>query len=401
MADPYQYITTSGVILPDTSDILAGVELEWQTKFGVDLATDPETPQGVLINAEALTRAEVVRNNAALANQINPNISGGVFLDALCALTGLDVPPATVSVVPSVALAGVAGSLIPIGVQAKTPTGDIFQSVSAVTLDGSGNATVNFQSLATGPIPCGIGDLTSIVTPVIGWETVSSPTAAVLGVDELSDSALRALRAATLALQGSSLAAAITAAVAVVPGVKSQQFRENVTDSTATIDGISLVAHSVWSCVAGGTDLDVATALLTAKSGGANWNGATTVNVTDPASGQVYPVSFDRPTAVPMAVRATIRPPSSALSPVTATQQAILDYANGVIPDQPGFVTGGSVSPFEIAGAVMSEIPGVYVKEIEVGTVASGPTYQTTEVALALNQVATLAVGNITVVVLS
>lgn len=395
MAD-YQYIDETGVIVPDTSDILTGVAAEYTDAFGADLSTDPETPEGVLINAEAGTRAEVVRNNAAVANQINPNVSGGMFLKALCALTGFDPPAASFSVVPGVTMTGQPTFNVPIGSQAKTAAGDIFESTAAVTFDAGGNAAVDFQALVAGPVPAEPGSLTNIVTAVLGWETVTNPNAATPGVADLSDDATRTLRNNTLALQGSSLAEAITSAVSAVPGFHSMKFRENIKAVSQVIDGIFLLANSVWACVQGGTDLNVATALLDSKSGGCNWNGSTVVNVTDPSSGQVYPVAFDRPVEVPVLVRATVRAPAAAINPVASVTQAILDYANGLIADQPGFVVGGSVSPFEISGAIMSEVAGIYVRKLEVALVSDG-IYQTVEIPLDLNELATVISGNITV----
>ena len=44
MAD-YDYIDTLGVIVPDTATTRADVVAEWQSVFGADLVTTPETPQ--------------------------------------------------------------------------------------------------------------------------------------------------------------------------------------------------------------------------------------------------------------------------------------------------------------------------------------------------------------------
>lgn len=394
----YQYLDSTGVIVPDTSDILTEVEGEYQAALGADLPTGAYTPQGILINAEALTRAEVVRNNAAVANQINPNVSGGVFLAAICALTGFDPPDATHSTVTGVTVTGVAATSIPRLSQAKTAAGDIFETVAVVVLDGSGNGVVDFQSVETGAIPAAVGALNTIVTNVLGWETVTNATAAALGTDALSDAELRTLRNNTLALQGQSLPEAIVSALYDTAGVLSIQFRENITSSTATIDGISLVAKSIWACVDGGTNLDVATSILSAKSGGCNYNGSVTQNVVEPASGQTYAVKFDRPTAVPVGTRVTVKLPNSSVSAADVVA-AVLAYAAGLISGSAGFVTGGSVSPFELASAVVTEIPGAYVQKVEVQVIAS-PGYQTTEIALALNQKATIIAGNIVVVLL-
>ncbi|OJW21161.1 MAG: hypothetical protein BGO49_24415 [Planctomycetales bacterium 71-10] len=392
MAD-YQYIAATGVILPQTSDILSGVQQEYRDAFGADLVVTPDTPQGVLITAEALARAEVVRNNADLANQINPNVAGGVFLDAIMALTGMQRTPATKTVVPAVTLSGVAGTVIAAGALAATAAGDRFASLSTVTLDGAGSATVDFAAVEYGPVPCGAGDLTTVVSGILGWETVTNPNAGVLGSAVQSDQAARALRRNTLAFQGVALAEAITSALYNVEGVRSLAFRENVAATTQVIDGISMVGHSIYACVDGGSDTDVAAALLENKSSGCAWNGGTNVSVVEPASGQSYAVQFDRPEVIGVLIKVTTT--NGDAGNIT---KAILDYAAGDIDGLAGFVVGADVSPFEIAGAVMAEQPGYYISKVEISRL-SPVSYSTAPIAIGINQIAHTQLSYITVVI--
>ncbi len=396
MAEDYVYITNTGVIVPDTAVLQTTVQNEYKAVFGTDLVVDPSTPQGVLITAETLARDVVVRNNAALANQINPNIAGGVFLDAICALTALQRDAATKSFVVA-QLTGVNGTSIPEGSQAKTVNGDLFASTeTGVIVDGS--VEIPFQSVEFGAIAAPENTLTQIISDVLGWETINNSQSAVLGTGTQSDQSLRALRKNTLALQGVALPEAIISALYNVPEVRSLSFRENITNSTATIDGVSMVAHSIYACVDGGTDSDVAAALLANKSLGANWNGAEDVTVVDAASGQSYVVKFARPTPVNIKVRAYVRSASALVNPITATKNAIMDYANGLLEGEPGFTVGSSVSTFELAGAVNRESPGVYVQKIETTVISSdGDMWSTVEIPIGIDEIAALLVSNITV----
>lgn len=393
MADPYQYIDSTGTIIPNTADILIGVQDEYKIAFGADLIVTPDTPQGLLASAEAIARTQVVNNNAALANQLNPNIAGGVFLDAIMALT---LPsgrtPATQTVVSAVTLTGVAGTLIPIGTQAKTAAGDLFATLSAVTLNGGGTASVNFAAVEFGPISCAAFALSSIVTNVLGWETVSNTTAGVLGQNTQSDIAARALRNNTLAFQGVALPISITSALYNVAGVQSLWFQENIAGTTQTINGISMVRNSVYACVNGGSDLDVAAALLENKSSGCAWVGGTTVNLIEPASGQAYAVKFDRPTPIEILIRVTS--PNGALSDI---QTAILNYVAGGLNGQPGFVVGASVSPWEIAGAITTQYPSIILHKVEISYIS--PAYTRDVLAIGVNEVAFTNAGDITLVV--
>lgn len=397
MADDYQYLSAAGVIVPDTATVQAEVEGEYKAVFGQDLVTTANTPQGVLITAEVTARAGVLQNNALVANQINPNLAGGVFLDAIWALTGGQRYAATRSVVPGVYLLGLPGTFIPAGAQASLIDGTLFESVSAVTLDDAGEAYVDFQALDAGPLAVNVGALTQIVTAVLGWDQVTNPTAATVGRLEESDLSARQRRKNTLSLQNVALPEAITSALYDLPNVRSLQFRENYTKQDATIDGIFLLANSVWACVDGGTDEEIAAVLLAHKSLGANWNGATTVNVTDAASGQSYPVKFDRPSVVYVQARVTVRAGGALGNVPEAVRNAILAYAGGEMDGEAGFVVGGSVSAFELGGAAMRGAPGVYVQKCEISLV-SVTSWTTDEIAIALDEIASISSGSIEVV---
>lgn len=392
----YTYIDSTGVIVADTSTILATVQNEFISAFGSGLIVTPDTPQGVLITGETTSRSSVIKNNAALANQINPNLAAGVFLDAICALTGLQRIAATASTLTAT-LSGVAGTIIPEGTRARTPIGDIFLTTGAVVIGGGGTITANFESQILGPVACEIGQLSQIVDGILGWETVTNSNAATLGNSIQSDQSLRALRKVTLAGQGVALPEAIISGLYKVPNVLSLTFQENVEATTQVINGITMVAHSVYACVDGGTDTDVATSLLANKSLGAGWNGSTEIDIVEPYSGQTYTVKFDRPTGIPINVRATVTNTDLLIDATTAVKSAILAYAAGTIEGEPGLVVGQDVSAFELAGAINIQYPSIFVSNLEISD-DGGYVYQNAAIVIGVNEIATISSANITVI---
>lgn len=395
MAD-YQFLTGTGVVVPDTSATLEGVRTEFRGAFGNDLDVSPETPQGVLITAETEARDAVARNNAALANQINPNIAGGVFLDAIGKITGLSRFVATPSVIRNVELAGVPGALIPAGAIASvSSSGAQFQLTSSVLLDGTGAGLGVFQSVDLGAFPAAVGTLNTIITPILGWETVTNPYAAEEGQAEESDAAFRRRRRLTLALQAVALAEAQASGLNDLPGVKSAIFRENETNSPRTIDAVTLSPHSVYACVDGGLDNDIALMLLRKKSSGAAWNGSTTVSVLEPTSGQVYDVKFDRPTEIQIYMRVAVRGGAPYADVPATVRAAILAYANGEQDEEAGFIVGEDVSAFEIASAVNRMAAPIFVTNLTMST--DGVTFSTNTIPIGISQVARVLSGNIAV----
>lgn len=400
----YNYITATGTIVPDTSQVLADVQNEFIAAFGSDINISPESPAGVLIAGEVSSRMSVLRNNAVLANQINPNIAGGIFLDSIWALTGGKRSDGTRTVVPGVVLTGVPGLLLTAGLRINDPaTPEVqFELASDVVIPPAASVTADFLSVENGTFNPPVNTLTQITAgySVIGLETVNNPNPAVPGTVRQTDASARRERRQELALQGQSTPEAIMSAVRAVADVKSLSFRENYTNSPAVIDGINLVAHSIWVCVDGGTDGDVAKAILQKKSAGSNFNGSTTVNVVEPSSGQTYPVKFDRPAEIDILVRVTVRSSGTTFDIEDTTKEAVLAYANGEIDGEDGFAVGVNVSPFEIAGAINIAAPGIYITLLEVAYDTGSPVYQTTSLAIALNEVARVTEGAIQVIVL-
>lgn len=390
----YAYITSTGVIVPDTSEIRAEVESEWRAALGQDLPVTSETPQGVLITMETESRDAVARNNAELANQINPDIAGGVFLDAIWAFTGGGRRGATRSTISGVRLTGSPSTVVPAGSLATVDvTGEAFRLVATVVLDSTGNGTGQFEAVETGPIAVLPGRLVQVASSVLGWEQVYNPNAAVTGQLVESDTASRRRRRRTLGLQSSGNAEAVTSRLYGVDGVESLSFRENYTGDPVTFEGVTLSPHSIYACVEGGTDLDIATALLNSKSGGCNWNGSQVVDIIEPSSSQPYSIRFDRPIERNFFVRFTIK--ATTIDANTIIPQAIQSYSDGELEVGNGLGVGDDLSPFELSAAVNEVEPRIYVKKVEISP--DGVNWITADTPILINQIARLPIGGIQV----
>jgi len=396
----YEFVTASGTIVVDTSLTEIEVQDEFKALFGADLIIDPASPEGLLIEAETQSRDGIAKNNATLANQINPNIAAGIFLDALFKLFGGErdaEEKSTFSVAPTIT--GVGGTFIAAGAKAQNAvTGAEYETVSDVTIDVSGTDTVQFQAVEAGALQVGIGDLSIIVTNILGWETVTNTVVATPGRLEESDQAGRIRREETLAEQSISVSEAIISAVRNVDNVTSLSYRENVTPAPLLVDGVLLNANSTFVCVAGGTDVDIANALLKNKTPGGDWTGTTVVATIDPVSGQSYDVRLERPTDIPILVEVTVSVGTSLADPIIACQDAVIKYAAGLIEGELGFVVSADVSPFELGGAVNQENPGFFVRQVLVDTVA-GASPSTSIIPIGINQQASVIRANITVTV--
>ncbi|MNE01928.1 hypothetical protein D3C81_527740 [compost metagenome] len=402
---PYNYLTTSGVIVADTSTLKSEVQAEYVDAFGPTMLLADDSPQGRLIDTEVTARDGIMRLAAELANQINPNLSSGIYLESICALHAVLATGESFTVVPGVVLGGTIGTIIPSGSRIADQAGNFYRLVSQVTIGPGGTVSVDAQATAPGPLNPATGQITTIVDGVLGWLTVTNPNPVLLpGTIAESDNALREARNRKLSRLGKGSVEAIYSNAFDVDNVRSLSVRENTEPATTVIDGVTLTPNSTWVCVQGGVAADVAQALLASKQTGSPWttgvsNGTPVfVSIPDPISGQVYPIIFTTPTAVPIAVRVTVAAGSTIDAPVVIPN-AVLNYANGLLPGEPGFVCGASVSPFEMASAINIQYPELFIKKVELGTIASGPVFTVAEIPIALWEVATVTSGNISVVV--
>ena len=393
MAELYEYISTQGLILPDTDNVKAEVQAKFREALGNDLSLDDSTPQGRLIDAITQMRMEVLRTCAAIANVINPNLSYGSYLDAICALTGCVRRAATRSTVIAT-LGGTEGTVIPAGSLAETIAGDVFYSENEVTIGETGTVEAVFLSQETGEIPCAEGALTTIQTTVLGWETITNANAAVLGRNEESDTELKIRRLETL-YNGRGFIGDVQSRLSNIDNVRSYIVRQNNKNNVVTTNGITFKPHSVYVCVYGGTDQDVAMALYNSVPAGCDYTGSTTVTVTDPYNQQEYEVSFDRPTVIQIDVKVYIKKDTGTGDVTGAVKQAVIDYENGLITNVNGLSVGVNVSPFEIASAINIEVPGIFVNQVQIAK--HGENMSIDPIDININEIAQISSDNISI----
>lgn len=390
----YTYLDNNGIIITDTADIKENVQSEYQAAFGADLSLEDSTPQGRLIDIETNARTAIIENNAYIANSINFNLASGITLDAWGANFNLARGAATSSSVTAT-LTGVAGTTISAGSQAATGAGDVFYLENNVTIPNGGSVTATFLSLEKGPIPCPIGSLTKIIDGTLGWETITNASAATLGVLQESDASFKQRFYNSGLFGGMSLIEDYDNALMNVENVQSAYVRDNGTNSTVTYDTVNILAHSVFACVDGGNDDDVAYALFTRKSGGSNWTGITgqsvTVNVTDPTYNDTYQVIFNRPDV--QQIKASILMDigtSAAPNPQQAVKNAVYDYINSL-------KIGEDVLLLQVANAIVNAVPGVKLTTVQIAK-QSG-SLGTSNITIHINEAAKIELANITVTI--
>lgn len=281
----------TGFTSPEELAVLAGVLSDFNDAFGGALNTDVSTPQGQLATSFAAVISAFNDFFVDYTNQVDPSYASGRMQDAIARIYFLNRLGATSTVVTAT-VSGATGVLLPVGSLARATDGTIYSSLSSVTIPASGSIDVQFSALTTGPIACPAGSLDAIYRTVPGWDSVTNATDGAVGRDEESRAAFEARRALSVATNAVGIIPAVRGAVLGVDGIVDAYVTENETAANVVNGAITLLAHSLYVCVEGGTDQDVAEAIWSKKSPGCNYTGATSVIVEDDNSGYLTPPTY-------------------------------------------------------------------------------------------------------------
>ena len=262
-------VTTEGIQEKTYTEYLTDIQVKWKDVFGEDFTFDPETPQGQITSLEAL---ELVSAESAILNvarSMDVLQCGGQQLDDLFNLLSVFRRGATKSTV-SCTLAGENGTIIPAGSIVQMDSGTRFLSNTQVLIGSSGTEIADFTCAEEGNIAVPAGSVTKIITPIAGWHTVNNVFAGTAGRDVENDSQYTERYFNELFTISNSMMESIESAIYKLDDVISLSYKENVSNTDATMDGAFVPAHGFTFAVQGGGASDIAEAIRKSKSAGSD-----------------------------------------------------------------------------------------------------------------------------------
>ncbi|GBR56526.1 baseplate J/gp47 family protein [Gluconobacter sphaericus] len=393
---PSPSFTDAGYVAPAETDILAGALSDMNAALGGNLNTALSTPQGQLATSFTAALGDAYATFLQILNGVDPERAFGRMQDAIGNIYFMSRKGATASVV-TVVCSGASGTVIPEATVIQDANGNQFSSDGAITINSTGTGQGTFSCLTLGPVAVAPGSV-SVYQTVPGLSTVTNPAAAVLGSSQEGRAAFEARREASVAKNSVGSLDAIAGSVGEVSGVTAVYVTDNSTADAVTTGGVSIAAKSLYVCVNGGTDEDVALAILSKKPPGCAYTGTTTVTVQDPnASYQTnpsYTVTFTRATATPVYYTVTLK--NSSLVPSTANDEVTAAIMAAFEADgSDAGIIGGTIYASSYYSAVTALGTWAKIVEITVGTSADPSSYTA---ALNINQIPTLSAGNISLV---
>ena len=397
---PAVTFSTTGLVVPDEADILAGRLSDLSSALGTSMSTELTTPQGQIAVSDTAIIADKNDQLLAIVNNINPDYASGRFQDAIGKIYFLNRIAATGSIVTCVCT-GAVDRTIPAGSVAQDDNGFLYEALSEFTFDSNGTATAEFQNQATGPIACPIGALNTIYTAVSGWSSISNQVAGILGSDEEGRSSFEYRRRLSVAKNASNTLAAIYGAVFGVDGVTDAYVTDNYTGSAINVGytNYSLLPHSFYVAAYGGTPANIAEAIFSAAPPGADMNGNTTYTIQD-TENYVYPypsylIRWMTPAAVSMYVEVELLQsnllPADIISQVKASVQNSFNGTDGG--------TRARIGSKVTAGRYYSGIQAIDTKNVEILSISlsrDGSTFGTSA-EFGIDEIPTLDDANIIV----
>jgi uncharacterized phage protein gp47/JayE len=332
----------AGLTIPSYKDILADNLAQFKAIYGANQYVGTDSAIYQFLSVLSLKMSDACQGLQLLYNQSSPLTAVGAGLDRIVKLDGIARKPFTFSIV-ILTIVGTPGTVITNGVAQDGNGKQWLLPQPTVTIPGGGSIGVSASCTTPGNVTAEPNTITIIASPVGGWASVNNASAAIPGTPVETDSQLRARQAISVALPSQTRLAGTVADLLATPGVTRLNVLENPTGS---VDSFGNPPHSITAVVDGtATQLAIATAiynnrgigcLTNGKVNGSPVGGTVVVNVTDPNTGYVLPISYLTPTYVPIYVTMNVHLLAGGTSAtLAAIQAAVENYLNSLEIGEP------------------------------------------------------------------
>lgn len=382
-------VTETGLITVDSSEIQDSFIQAYKDALGANLNTEAGTFQGQMILNDTSMLTYAQNQCVLIANAYSVLRAKGSALDVVANFWGYYRRQATATVVNCV-LSGTEGLTIPKGSLVSDGTNE-YELLDDATIGVYGYVVGQFQCTKKGAVVCLGGTVTEIVNEIEGWDSVTNNASGVTGYDLENDNQFRArITANWFNVRARGALGAIWDNMAQLDNVVSVCVRENPTNANMAIDGFTLVPHSVFVCVAGGSESDIAECMYNQKTIGANTNGDTTVSWYDSTTGLLNRYKIQRAETVNLRVEVSYQ---TSYFTTADVEEQIKTAIMGWVAENPfriGQTISGNMLAQAFDGFVYADLLSIKVGVVDSGEDAED--YLTTTIG----QIAVLESANIT-----
>lgn len=310
--------TTTGLTIQSIAEIKGEYDESYRGLFGADVPLGVDSVFGKEIGIMSEREASIQAQMQFIQASFSRDNAQSANLDAVSRLTGSDRRGETQSISTAGKCTGIDGTIILNGSSViqqndALDTWTVVNGTDGISPFGYEIGTVNpdeaidveIEAVDTGAKVFSSSSEFTIGSPIAGWETFTITRdieTYETGQDVESDGQFRDRGRDELFAGGNDISG-IKAVITEVSGVTEVQVFEN-RDCTAT-DGNGILPGHVEPIVTGGSDLDVATAILLRVPPGTSLQGTTEVVLADTEGNPAY-IRFTRPALVEITVHVII-----------------------------------------------------------------------------------------------
>lgn len=294
------FVTVTGLKIKTIEEILEELSAQQKADLDSTLNTSPDEPIGQLNGIFAAQLREIWEVAQVAYDGFNPDAVEGFLQEKLSALTGTLRKGATKGTTSLDCDLDIATTLTA-GTSFANVVGDPdnrWTPVADFTAPVGGVQAVPFEAEFAGAVIANAATITTISTPVVGWNSVTNPIDATVGTEIETPSELRQRREEELRATGSATLDAVRADVltdAAVLQVSVFENTSNVTDPATGLPGkaIEVVVFDGSPPVL--TDDQIAQLIFDTKAAGMLAFGTSSGIATDSIGG-FHTIGFSRPT---------------------------------------------------------------------------------------------------------
>jgi len=256
-------VNSQGISAPNYQDILNSLISQVQAIYGSDIVLDTSSQDYQLLAIVALAINDANQTAIAVYNQFSPATAVGAGLSSVIKINGIAREIASNSQVDLV-ITGVAGTELN-GAQASDVLGQLWNIPNVSIIDASGQIVVTATADRPGATTAEAGTVTTIATPIPGWQSVVNIINAVVGQPVEQDAQLRLRQSSSTALPSLTVVDGLNGAIAAIPGVVRFKTYEN---DLVGPDQNGIPGHSIAVVVEGGDAFTIASTIALKKTPG-------------------------------------------------------------------------------------------------------------------------------------
>lgn len=314
-------VTDKGIMTESLNDIINRLESKFKEIYGDDIDLSPDTPDGQMLGVFAQELANCNDVISFCVRMLNPYTSTGRWLTDRALYAGLERRGAKHTYSNNVSIKGDGASLISVGGLLVANSDASRWEVMSITKNSEKDYSATIRSEQPG-----VFDLPADeeLTPeiVVGVTSIVTTEKSVGGADEESDLELLTRFMKSHSINNFDDRAGVEAQVLSIDDVYQAVVYENFTGQT---DEKCIPGHSINVVVDGGSDNEIAFAILRKKKGGCGLFGKEEVEVM--SDGALRKAYFDRAKNKEVSVVVTVK----RITPLTdIDHKAIKDSLSGL-----------------------------------------------------------------------